>query len=435
METTAQVFESIVGSAGVCSWETLSQGQQNQIRQAAPQATIRCLVSPATQAELADVIACADRDRQPLLICGSGSKLAWGSLVQVPSLVVVSTERLNRVIDHAVGDLTVTVESGVKFADLQAILAKSGQFLALDPSFSATATIGGITATADTGSLRQRYHSVRDMLLGISFVRADGQAVKAGGRVVKNVAGYDLMKLMTGAYGSLGVLSQLTFRVYPLPETSQTVVLSGEPEAIAQAAQILLNSALTPTAIDLLSTQAVSALEVGQGMALVVRFQSILLSVKEQAVRLLEVGQALNLAGTLYCETDEADLWQRLQEQMGWQPRLGAITCKIGVRPSEAVAVLTQMEQWVPGCLGLVHAGSGLGRLTLPVELRSPVLSQLRSLCQQNQGFLSVLQAPVSLKQQVDVWGYAGNAPNLMQKIKHQFDPNALLNPQRFLGR
>jgi glycolate oxidase FAD binding subunit len=122
---------------------------------------------------------------------------------------------MQQLIEHAVGDLTVTVEAGMQFAHLQAQLAKLGQFLALDPDFPQSATMGGIVATASTGSLRQRYGSVRDQLLGINFVRADGQVASAGGRVVKNVAGYDLMKLFTGAYGTLGAISSVTFRVHP----------------------------------------------------------------------------------------------------------------------------------------------------------------------------------------------------------------------------
>jgi glycolate oxidase FAD binding subunit len=266
MKGIAADLASIVGEENTVVWENLEVSQQKLIQQATTSVNPpSCIVYPRTQEELASVIAAANRYKWRVLPCGSGSKLTWGGLVKGVD-IVVSTERINQLIEHAVGDLTVTVEAGMKFGHLQAILAKSRQFLALDPTAPDEATIGGIVATGDTVSLRQRYGSVRDQLLGITFVRADGQIAKAGGRVVKNVAGYDLMKLFTGSYGTLGVISQVTFRVYPVQEVSGTVVLTGTGEAISQAASTLRNSALTPTQADLLSAQLVSGLGLGKGL-------------------------------------------------------------------------------------------------------------------------------------------------------------------------
>ena len=264
MNAIASSLASTVGEENVvCLWENLELSQQKHIQQAiASTNPPSCIVYPRTTEQLAAVIAASYRDNWRVLPCGSGSKLTWGGLAKGVD-VVVSTERINQLIEHAVGDLTVTVEAGMKFSRLQGILAASRQFLALDPTAVESATIGGIVATGDTGSLRQRYGGVRDQLLGITFVRADGQIAKAGGRVVKNVAGYDLMKLFTGSYGTLGIISQVTFRVYPLPELSGTVVLTGTAEAISQAAQTLRGSALTPTQADLLSTQLISSLGLG----------------------------------------------------------------------------------------------------------------------------------------------------------------------------
>lgn len=382
-----------------------------------------CIVYPQSQEQLAAVIATAHQNNWRVLPCGSGSKLGWGGLTKDID-VVVSTERINRLIEHAVGDLTVTVEAGMKFSHLQNILAQARQFLALDPS-TTEATIGGIVATADTNSLRQRYGSVRDQLLGITFIRADGQIAKAGGRVVKNVAGYDLMKLFTGAYGTLGIISQVTFRVYPIQEVSGTVVLTGAAEDISQAATTLRGSALTPTQADLISTGLVSSLELGQGIGLIARFQSIGESVKEQSHRLLEVGEKLGLAGVVFSGTDESHLWERLQQQIHPPSTESTITCKIGLLPSAAVEVLRQVQ------VGLIHIGSGLG--VLQVEDGQQVL-RVRSHCQSHNGFLTVLQAPVPVKQQIDVWGYTGNALPLMRRIKEQFDSKNILSPGKFVG-
>jgi glycolate oxidase FAD binding subunit len=420
MTAIASTLASIVGEENTVYLEDNLQLSQVIASGKPP----NCLVYPQTPEQLAAVITTADENNWRVLPCGSRSKLTWGGLSKDID-VVVSTERINKLIEHAIGDLTVTVEAGMKFSHLQQILADARQFLALDPSTPASATIGGIVATADTNSLRQRYGSVRDQLLGITFVRADGKIAKAGGRVVKNVAGYDLMKLFTGAYGTLGIISQVTFRVYPIQEASGTVVLTGAAGAISQAANMLRGSALTPTQADLISAQLVSNLELGQGLGLIARFQSISESVKEQSHRLWELGQNLGLAGSFFADTDESHLWQRLSAQIHSPGTESVITCKIGVLPTTAIEVLQQVE------VGLVHISSGLG--VLQVENKNQVL-QMRSLCQSHNGFLTVLQAPVPVKKQIDVWGYAGNALPLMRQIKQQFDSKNILNPGRFVG-
>lgn len=463
MKAVTEKLENIVGVTGVLTWEDLevrgipeentNDREESRLRQAqislavAPETPVTAIVYPRTQEELANVIAVAHQHQWGILPCGSGSKLSWGGLMKTadrsssPVNLVVSTQRLNRLIEHAVGDLTVTVEAGMNFAQLQKTLASSRQFLALDPTFPEYATLGGIVATADAGSWRQRYGGVRDMLLGLSFVRADGQMAKAGGRVVKNVAGYDLMKLFTGSFGTLGIISQVTFRVYPQAEASQTVILTGLKEGITQATKTLLASALTPISADLLSSQLMDTLrpkistEMGSGMGLVVRFQSVKESVKEQSTRLLEVGQQLGLQGVIFSADDEAELWQKLPEPIWTSPSTPAIICKIGIRPSDAVTLLDQLDQTSQRGIGLIHAGSGIGWLRFDsLEMKPQAILEIRSFCQSHGGFLTILEAPVPLKQQLDVWGYNGNALDLMRRIKKQFDPENLLSPNRFVG-
>ena len=426
---STQELESIVGTAGICRWQDTEPFWQERVEKAvAPDTKIDCTVYPNTQEELAAVIVWAQQNRCALLPCGSGSKLDWGGLVKGVK-IAANTARLNRLVEHAVGDLTVTAEAGMKFADLQQILAAAGQFLPIDPAYPQQATLGGIVATADAGSLRHRYRGVRDLLLGITFVRSDGKIAVAGGRVVKNVAGYDLMKLFTGAYGTLGVISQVTFRVYPLPESSGTVVLTGEINALSKTAQILLSSALTPSAIDLLSPELVAKLGLGKGTGLIVRFQSIAPSVKQQSARLLEVAEKLGLQGTSCGENDEDRLWQRLPETMWDSGTKSAIICKIGIRPSEAVTAINEL----PVQDALIHAGSGLGVLRFETATAQTLL-QVRKGCEAKGGFLTVLAAPTDIKQQLDVWGYTGSAIDLMRRIKQQFDPENILSPHRFIS-
>jgi glycolate oxidase FAD binding subunit len=436
MKAIASEIESVVGSQlGIWDWDNISPLQQKQILRAiAPGTTPSCLVCPDTPAVLAEIMSLSHRNHWKVLPCGSGTKLSWGgSLANVD--LVVSTAQMNRLIDHAVADLTITVEAGMPLAQIQLILAQTGQFLALDPTIPHQATAGGIVATADAGSLRQRYGSVRDQLLGISFVRADGQIAKAGGRVVKNVAGYDLMKLFTGSFGTLGIISQVTFRVYPLPETSQTVILAGNGDAIAALTAQLLTSALTPTAIDLLSPRQATCLGLAQNLTLLVRFQSVAASVTAQSERLLALGKQLGLSVAI--ADDEAVLWERLgetQRQRRSPTQIEpAIICKIGVLPAAAVATLTQLELLSSGGMGLIHAGKGLGMVRFPVtEAMSQILS-LRRYCESQGGFLTILEAPTELKEKMDVWGYIGNSLDVMRRLKQQFDPKNILSPNRFV--
>ena len=377
---------------------------------------------PRSAAELAELVASANRERVPLLVAGNRSKLDWGGIVAGTNQIV-STQQLDRLIAHAVGDLTVTVEAGMPFARLQEILATAGQFLPLDPVYPDRATIGGIIATANTGSLRHRYGGVRDLLLGISFVRADGKIAKAGGRVVKNVAGYDMMKLFTGSYGTLGILTEVTLRVYPQPTDTGTVIITGAIDRLEQAAKILLASTLTPIAADVVSTALSQQLELSNTPSLVVKFATIPASIAEQSAQLLDIAKGLGLKAGIWQGTPAENLWSGIQTGI-WGKR--PIGCKLGVRLTAAVATIATLDRLTDNTAqGVIHLNSGIGACALGDA--NPI-APLRSQCETSGGFLSVLQAPVEVKQHIDVWGYRGNAVPLMKQLKHQFDPLDLLN-------
>ncbi|VXD12427.1 FAD-binding oxidoreductase [Planktothrix paucivesiculata] len=422
-----QELEKILGAGNVQPWGEIDSIQHQQIIQGlAPETPIEGIIYPQTQEQLAEVIAYTHQHQLKVLPCGFCSKIDWGGLVKNIDFVV-STQGMNQLIEHAVGDLTVTVEAGIKFSQLQAILAQENQVLGFDPSYPETATIGGIIATGDTNSLRHRYRSIRDLILGISIVRYDGKIAKAGGRVVKNVAGYDLMKLFTGSYGTLGIISQITLRVYPQVEASGTVILTGEASGISQVNQILLSSALTPLAVDLISSKLSKKLGFGDNLGLIVRFQSIPESVQQQSQRLMEVAEKLGLKA-IYSDSDEENLWQQLK-QLIWQSESeDSIICKIGITPTSAVKTLIESQT-----IGVIHAGVGLGVLRFD-GISPQTLLKSRNWCESQGGFLSILKAPVDLKQELEVWGYAGNGLNLMRQIKQQFDPQNQFSPNRFVG-
>jgi glycolate oxidase FAD binding subunit len=380
---------------------------------------------PTNASELAELVTMANRDKSSLIVAGNCSKLDWGGIVK-DAKSIVSTQKIDRLIAHAVGDLTVTVEAGIKFSTLQEILATAGQFLPLDPAYPTRSTIGGIVATADTGSLRHRYGGVRDLLLGISFVRADGKIAKAGGRVVKNVAGYDMMKLFTGSYGTLGILTEVTLRVYPLPSNSGTVILTGAVDGLSKAAKILLASTSTPISVDVLSTAFSQHLGISNTPSLVVKFATIPASIAEQSEQLLAIGKGLGLKGGIWQGTQAEQLWSGIQTGIWGDAPIG---CKLGVRSTAAVETIDLLDRSTDNTAkGVIHLNSGIGACTLN---DANYIKSLRSHCEAAGGFLSVLQAPVAIKQQLDVWGYRGNAVPLMREIKQQFDPFSILNPGR----
>ncbi|MBL1210784.1 FAD-binding oxidoreductase [Geminocystis sp. GBBB08] len=375
------------------------------------------LVIPQSKAILSQFLTLCSEHGWVILPIGNGTKIHWGKLPENCD-VMVSTRKINRIIDHSIDDLTVTVESGMKIKDLQNILVLKGQFLPIDACFPESATIGGIVATANTGSWRQRYGGVRDLLLGISFLRGDGKEAKAGGRVVKNVAGYDLMKLFTGSYGNLGIITDVTFRTFPLPENSLTLVITGEKESIYQLQKTVLASGLTPTAADLISESLVKIFDFGFGFGLIVRFQGITESVRQQSLQIQAWCKPLNLSTQTYENQSELQLWQDLPQKTYYSDFDNTVTCKVGILPTEAINFLEKIDGF-----GLINISSGIGKISFNNGIKSHQLINLRQFCQEKGGFLSILTAPIYLKKQIETWGYTGNGLKMMRIIKQNFDP------------
>jgi glycolate oxidase FAD binding subunit len=384
------------------------------------------LAQPESVEALASVLRTGHQQGWAIAPCGQGSKLDWGGIPQRLD-VLLSTARLNRLVDHAVEDLTVTAQSGLTLGALQDGLAKRGQWLPLDTLYAESSTLGGLIATAAGGSLRHRYGSMRDWLIGVEFVRADGERSKAGGRVVKNVAGYDLMKLLTGSYGSLAVISQVTLRVYPRPEVFRTLALQAECSTLDRLARELLRAPLAPLAFDVLSAAAAKALGLAAQMTLLLRFGSVQAGVEEQVTRL----QTRCTGGLIQLTSVEETIWAQLRRALEDRRHL---LLKLGLRSTAALGLLEQMTTTIPGAIAHLQLASGLGFIRLPANTSVEQLADLRQRCQTAAGYLTLLEAPPDLKQQFEVWGYTGNALESMRALKRALDPAACLNPGRFVG-
>jgi glycolate oxidase FAD binding subunit len=379
----------------------------------------RQIVEPADASELASTLHAASRDRQMTVLRGGGTKLGWG---RPPSSIdlIVSTARLNTLLVHRHGDMTATVHAGVTLAQLNRELASQRQWLPVDTAFD-HATIGGILATNDAGPHRHRYGAPRDLLIGVTLALTDGRIVKAGGHVVKNVAGYDLGKLVTGSFGTLGAVVDATFKLLPIPQASATLDAAyDDGEALARDATRVATSQLEPAALDV-------RLDAGE-YRLRLRFASSPAAVNAQ----VESAQRLLSTSATLCTGDgEADVW-RDQVRSPWAGT-GAVI-RFGWLPAKLAEVTTLMHdvRQIAGPVALVgRAGTGAGLLRVDADLGTQlaVVERLRSSVWV--GNVTVLRAVAELKRAVDVWGPPGAAFDAARALKHMFDPAGILNAGR----
>ncbi|TDQ00165.1 FAD-binding oxidoreductase [Labedaea rhizosphaerae] len=357
---------------------------------------------PSTTDEVADIL----RDTTgTLMAVGSGTKVGWAAPPASCDLMLRMTG-LDRVVDHQPGDLVVVAEAGVRLSALQKQLAQHNQMLALDPPEDG-ATLGGIVGANASGPRRLRFGTVRDLLIGVTVVLADGTTARSGGKVVKNVAGYDLGKLYTGAHGSLGVVVSTTWRLHPLPPARGAVVVRVADAAQAGRFEALLSrSTLTPTAVELRWD--------GAAGELVVLFESIAASVDAQsdaAIALLGTGERV----------DTPPPW------FGERPR-GGIVLRLAYVPHALPDVLTALPD---GSSGTASACTGVAYVSVPSDTD---LAALRTTIAPHDGSAVVVEAPDELRDRIDHWGPVPDSFGLMKRVKDQFDPGRRLSPGRLLG-
>jgi glycolate dehydrogenase FAD-binding subunit len=376
----------------------------------------RFLVEPSSADDLSETIADLARERQSLVIRGAGTKLEWGRPPEAAD-VLLSTTRLNQVVAHRHGDLTVTVQTGASLADVNRQLATRRQWIPLDPPFGDRATIGGIVATNDSGPRRHRYGAPRDLIIGVEFVRADGKPAKGGGIVVKNVAGYDLPRLMTGSFGSLAVMTTATFKLFPLAPSSATVVAElDDPASLGTIVQKLLGSHLTPTALEFETPP----------LRLMVRFESIEAAVEQQSEHASELLRECGFASKTFQTTEEAAAWDRHGSSVFHGD--GAVV-KITTLPTDLPGILAKLA-------GRPTAGAaGVGVFSVRVDgnldAQASVVGEVRSHLAPGRGSAVVRRGSRELRKRIDAWGPMGDGLALMRAVKQQFDPAGLLNPGR----
>jgi glycolate oxidase FAD binding subunit len=382
---------------------------------------------PETIADAMSRIRESERVGEAVGIIGGGTDLGIGSAPERLDLVI-RTERLKRVVEHAPADQIIAVEAGATLSSVQAVVGAHGQRLALDPPLPERATIGGIVAANAFGPLRTRFGSVRDLIIGISIIRADGVIAHGGGKVVKNVAGFDLPKLMAGSLGTLGLIATATFRLHPLPEASETLRMTGQSASA-------LRRIIAELRQEQLEVAALVAIAEGTTFDVAFRFEGFRSGVVGQRDRLARLQRSGG------CEVlgagESAAVWSRHDAVR----TAGPLRLKIAALPASIETVNDAVA--APLLRTLTDGGfvwypmSGLGFISgAPIDDDQTIsaIELARRLLAEAGGSLTVDAAPEAIRQRAGTWGNVGPALRLMQATKQRFDPGRRLAPGRFVG-
>ena len=383
------------------------------------------VVEPGNEQELAKVLKLANAAGLAVIPRGGGTKLEWGNR-PTHADVILSTARMNRVIEHAWADLTVSAEAGCTIAKLQETLAKHGQRLALDPLWPERATIGGMLSTNDSGALRLRFGSLRDLVIGATVALADGTVASSGGKVVKNVAGYDLPKLVTGAFGTLGVITRAIFRLHPMPKETRTISCLTAHAAEGQRLMLAIQN----------SKLAHSALQICCGTEMQPRVD-VLFEGTEEGLSAQSV--QLKLMASEAKQGDRTgDVWNTRHELWSETKKSGEFAvAKFAALPAQIAETVEMMEMVVAAPLRwrAVAQAAGIGwvRMDGGASEIAAAMRGLRERLEGKGGSLVIVRRPGGMAE-IDAWGKPGDALGLMQAVKRQFDPIGTLNPGHFVG-
>jgi glycolate dehydrogenase FAD-binding subunit len=381
-------------------------------------------VAPGSLQQVAEILRFANVHSLSVMPCGGGTKLGWGNTFAAD--IELSMKRLNQLREHAWQDMTCTVQAGCTWTAMQETLKTHGQMVALDPLFPERATVGGIVACNDSGALRLKYGGLRDLIIGMTMVLADGTIAKSGGKVVKNVAGYDMHKLMTGSFGTLGVIAEVNFRLHPVEQHHRTwtaIEAGAAPSSLAEPLRALLDAQLTPSCVQLRVVKGECALDI------CIAALPECLDEYEKRIR--------DIFGTVAITESGEEVWNARQQLFDDDD---ALVLKVSVLSSEICPLAAELQQWAAGDginVELVAQATGLMMVTVHSANDAgfvALIARLRARANDSGGNVVVLQVPGRLRGSIDVWGPDPGTLLLMREIKRRFDPGRTLNPGRFVG-
>ncbi len=473
-----EVKEIVDELAAIVGPESILTEADTLSRYRVDEVTPKVVVLPRDTNQVAQVVQVANRDDLAVVPRGSGTKMAMGNPPKRLDLVV-STSRMNYIKDVDTANLTITVEAGVKFRDIQARLATqedrcylpledliteageaicsdrshSGCFLPIDPPHANVATIGGIISANTAGARRLLYRLPRDSVLGVRFVTPGGEICGSGGKTVKNVSGYDVSKLAVGSMGSLGILCEMTFKLLPLPEAMETLLISFGSFADASAffGQVS-ETTLLPASLDLLSQRAYGHLGDGtfdlkpDAYVAAVALEGFRQAVKRMNTEILSLAKARGARShAVLREERHRSFWLAVSDRLAAED-VGPIKVKLNYPLSEWKGIVESAEELLADAridyTLQAHAGSGICLINLLIDQRdgaimekaTHALDHLLTQCRGVEGNLVIQQAPTAIKERLKVWGEAGSDFVVMKRIKSQIDPSGIMSPGRFVG-
>ncbi|MES1038804.1 FAD-binding oxidoreductase [Peribacillus simplex] len=404
-------------------------------------------VYPKTEGEIASILKYANEKGKKITVVGGGTKRGFGGLIETAD-ILLSLSKYKGIVKHTVGDMTLTVKAGTSFKELQEYLAQHNQMVSLDPVWPEDATIGGIIASNESGPKRLGYGSSRDVVIGLRLVYPDGNIIRAGGNVVKNVAGYDMNKLFIGSMGTLGILSEVTLKLRPMPKYESLGLLvfpDGNLEEVRSLVVKLLDSVMEPIALELLNP-ALSERLTGQNVyTLAISFEDVESSVHYQEDFVKNI-QPSNAKMTVLSQNEAQAFWDKFYSI---SPNGAALArgnqieaaLKIGVVNLDVLKVIKESHILHHSSTLTVEAHGGLGHGICQVNLKgtddedlTQVILKLRKSVEALGGYVIVKHLPLKLRQQIDVWGEKPSHFFLLEGIKTKIDPNRVLNNKRFVG-
>jgi glycolate oxidase FAD binding subunit len=379
------------------------------------------VVEPGSVEETSELMKLAAREELVVAPRGGRTKMHLGDPPTSLDLIV-STARMNEIIEHVPGDQVVRVQAGIKLEELQDHLSGSNQMLAVDPP-ERGATIGGIVAANSSGPRRYRYGTIRDLIIGITVVLHDGTVAKAGSKVVKNVAGYDLSKLFTGSLGTLGIIATANFRLHPIPEAARTVAVEVEsPQAARGAAQAIVHSQVEASAVELHWSEKTRLLTV--------------------LVESIPAGVEAKAETASFLLRPFGEVRELSNEEVEHLPADDEVVVKIAAPPADLAEVLGSVLGAAerrgltqPRLTG--HAASGVTFVALSgeeEEAHALFVEEVREIWVRRGGSVTLQRAPLALKNRVGTWDNGGDYLGLIRRVKEKFDPRGGLNPGRFVG-
>ncbi|RYG73221.1 FAD-binding oxidoreductase [Lentibacillus lipolyticus] len=405
------------------------------------------IIEAYSEEDISNVLAHANEHGKTVTVMSGGTKRGYGGTMKQAD-ILLSLKGFQGIVAHSVGDLTLTVRPGTTLKAISDKLAENGQCLALDPSWPELATIGGVIAANESGPKRLLYGSARDHVIGTRIVYPDGRVIRTGGKVVKNVAGYDMNKLFIGAMGTLGVISEITLKLRPLPKYEGLSLVhfpDGREQEIHHVAKRLMDSMMEPVSLEVLTPATAEKLTGQRNYTLAIAWED-----QEKAVTQQENWVAANLpAGirhTCLHEQDAREWWDQLRHlgPNGYNDDVNEANTqaalKIGSKPSDVPSILTMAEEFAEShhVSVMAHGGAGHGISRVYVNgFPDDIIAYtktLRSEVEKKHGYAVCTHLPFALREPANVWGEKPGYFSLLEGIKQTNDPKKILNRHRFVG-